>query len=307
MSGSSSATQIRLATDSDLASIYALARDSLSHDAFSTDLLAEKLFQNPRPEAYLWQTWLARRADRPVGFMQSAARLDGARAWIGLFAVDPTCRRQGIARALFEHTRARWPAGTPEAEVLAIPGNYFAPGLDPRYTEALAFLERLGFERFKDCVNLTADLSTRFETTAEEQRLATLGVSVRRASPDDHALLDAYFTDHFGADWRFEAGLAMRNDPPSLHLAFKADELIAFSAHSTQNREWGFFGPMGTAPAARGLGIGRVLLWHCLNDMRDAGHKTSVIPWVGPIAFYQQWARCRVERVFWRYRLTHDR
>ena len=37
--------------------------------------------------------------------------------------------------------------------------------------------------------------------------------------------------------------------------------------------------------------------------MRDAGHRTSVIPWVGPIAFYQQWCAARVERVFWRYRL----
>ena len=41
-----------------------------------------------------------------------------------------------------------------------------------------------------------------------------------------------------------------------------------------------------------------------LNDMRDAGHRTAVIPWVGPIAFYQQWAGCRVDRVFWRYRLA---
>ena len=116
--------------------------------------------------------------------------------------------------------------------------------------------------------------------------------------------MDAFFEENFGADWRFEVSLALENDPPGLHIALKDGRLIAFSAHSSQNREWGFFGPMGTVPAARGLGLGRVLLWHCLNDMRDAGHRTAVIPWVGPIAFYQQWAGCHVERVFWRYRLV---
>ena len=153
-------------------------------------------------------------------------------------------------------------------------------------------------------MNLIGDLSERFDTADEEQRLREAGIEVRRATPKDNTLLDAFFEKDFGAGWRLEVSLAMRNDPPALHLALRDDEIIAFSAHSTQNREWGFFGPMGTTPAARGLGLGRVLLWHCLNDMHDAGHPITVIPWVGPIAFYQQWAGCRVERVFWRYRLN---
>ena len=273
-------------------------------DSFSRELLAEKLFERRRPEEFSWDVYIAQHGSRLVGFLQSATRPAMNKAWVGLFAVDEALRRQGIASALLNHARAVWPVGTTEVEALAIPGNYLLPGLDPRYTEALCFLERCGFERFKDCVNLIADLSHAFETTAEQRRLAAAGIEVRRARAADEPLLDAYFEEQFGADWRFEASLAMRNDPPALHLALQDGRIIAFSAHSTQNREWGFFGPMGTAPAARGHGLGRVLLWHCLNDMRDAGHRTSVIPWVGPIAFYQQWAGCRVERVFWRYHLT---
>jgi predicted N-acetyltransferase YhbS len=304
MATESTAFTIRTAEAGDLPALYELARQAFVFDTFSRELLAEKLFEHRRPQEFSWHVYLAELRNRPVGFMQSVARPAARKAWIGLFAVDAAQRRHGIASGLFQHARAHWPADTEEVEVLAIPGNYFLPGLDPRYTEALAFLERLGFERFKDCVNLTADLFARFDTSGEEQRLAAAGIEIRRAAPDDNTLLDAFFAEHFGPDWRFEAGLAMSNSPPGLHLALRDGHIIAFSAHSSQNREWGFFGPMGTAPETRGLGLGRVLLWHCLNDMRDAGHRTAVIPWVGPIAFYQQWAGCRVDRVFWRYRLV---
>ncbi len=296
-------TQIRVAAPSDLRALYELARPALALDSFSVELLAEKLFEKRRPEQFSWHVYLAEVQKRPVGFMQSVVRPAARKAWIGLLAVDAQFRRCGVASALFERAKADWPADIEEVEALAIPGNYFVPGLDPRYTEALCFLERRGFERFKDCANLTAELTKRFGTSKEERRLAGEGIEIRRARPDDDPLLDGFFAEHFGEDWRFEAGLAMRNDPPTLHLALKNGRIIAFSAHSTQNKEWGFFGPMGTAPEARGHGLGRVLLWHCLNDMRDAGHRTSVIPWVGPIPFYRQWCGARVERVFWRYRM----
>lgn len=295
---------IRIAREDDLTALYELTKRSLPLDSFSPELLAEKLFTNLRPREFSATTFVAERDGRLLGMLQSVVRPAADKAWLGLFAVDAPARRQGVAAALYRHARATWPPNVAEIEVLALPGNYFSPGLDPRYTTALCFLERLGFERFGDCVNLRVELAQHFDTSAEQHRLAAEHIDVRRARRDDDPLLDAFFAEHFGDDWRFEAGLAMHNDPITLHLALKDGQLIAFSAHSTQNREWGFFGPMGTAPAARGLGVGRVLLRHCLNDMRAAGHSTAVIPWVGPIAFYQQWCRARVERVFWRYKLN---
>jgi GNAT superfamily N-acetyltransferase len=296
--------RIRPASPADLDVLHDLASAAMWLDDFSPALLAEKLFQNPRPEANRFEAYLAEQGDRPVGLMQSVLKPEDHKAWVGIFAVRADCRRRGIASALFERVLTAWKAaGIREAEALAIPGNYFNPGVDPRYTEGLCFLEGKGFQRFKDCVNLLARLDKRFDTRAEQDRLAESGIVVRRAGQDDGGLLDSFFAQDFGADWRLEAGLAMAVDPPALHLALEEGRIIGFSAHSTQNREWGFFGPMGTTPAARGHGIGRVLLWHCLNDMRDAGHATSVIPWVGPICFYSLNVPCRVDRVFWRYRL----
>ncbi len=295
---------IRIAERADLAPLHALACESLGYEQFSAELLAEKLFRNPRPERYAWDTLVAEAGGSAVGFLHAVNDAQARRAWVGMFAVSPTHRRQGIARRLFEHAFEDLTAPPTALEALAIPGNYFTPGLDPRYTAALCLLERLGFERFKDCVNMTVALDRAFETAPAEEALAVQGVTVRRARGDDAQLLDEYFSANFGDDWRYEAGLAFEANPVGLHLGLRDGQVIAFSAHSTQNREWGFFGPMGTSPKARGLGIGRVLLWHCLNDLRDAGHQTAIIPWVGPISFYHRWSGARVERVFWRLRRT---
>ncbi len=63
---------------------------------------------------------------------------------------------------------------------------------------------------------------------------------------------------------------------------------------------------MGTETDERDSGVGRVLLLSCLNDLFQAGHRTAIIPWVGPIAFYARHAGCTVQRVFWRLGLTLD-
>lgn len=291
------------ANPSDLNSLHALAASALTRDSFSIEQIAEKLFRNPCPQRFTYQTWIARDGDQVVGMMQMVHRPEDHRGWLGLFAVAGEFWRRGVATALWRHVEANFrDAGVTEVEALAIPGNYLLPGLDPGYTEGLCFLESQGFERFRDCANLIGVLDRPFDTRSDEDRLKSGGVTIRRAEVADDALLDAYFSEHFGLDWRMEVALALDNEPPGLHLALAGNRIIAFSAHSTQNREHGFFGPMGTAPEARGKGIGRVLLWRCLNDLRDAGHKTAVIPWVGPISFYFRHAGCRVDRVFWRYR-----
>jgi len=301
-------TTIETATARDLPALYQDACRAFRLDTFSIDLLEEKLFRNPSPALDDYRVMLAKDGEDVVGFMQTITRSMESKAWLGLFATVETHLRQKVATTLLKQAMKAWRgAGIQHVEALAMPGNYFTPGLDPRYTTALCFLEHHGFERFSDCANLIAPLDREFATAEDEQRLRNIGVTVRRASHEDDRLLDDFFNEQFGAAWRLEAALACAQDPPALHLALENDRIIAFSAHSSQNREWGFFGPMGTTPAARGKSIGRVLLRRCLNDLRAAGHRTSIIPWVGPIGFYAKHVNARVDRVFWRYRLTLNR
>ncbi|GJM26873.1 MAG: hypothetical protein DHS20C16_32880 [Phycisphaerae bacterium] len=299
----SSNRTIQTAEQGDLESIWTLLKDVLFLETFGPELIEEKLFTNPAPDRQAFETLVCHDGGQLVGVMQVVRRPADRKGWIGLFAVRADRQRAGIASELLDRSLEGLRGdGVEEVEALAIPGNYFTPGIDPRYTSGLCFLEKRGFQRFRDCVNMIGRLDDAFDTSTDTKRLEDAGLVIRRATANDGPLLDAYFSRDFGDDWRMEAGLALANDPPALHLALKDGAVIAFSAHSTQNREWGFFGPMGTSPETRGLGIGRLLLQLCLNDLRDAGHQTAVIPWVGPIPFYSHHAGCTVDRVFWRYR-----
>ena len=95
--------------------------------------------------------------------------------------------------------------------------------------------------------------------------------------------------------------MSFNSDPIAIHVALVAGEVQAFSGHNGNNIGMGWFGPMGTDPSLRGKGIGEVLLKRCLQDMKDWGLKTSIIPWVGPIGFYAHFANAVISRVFWRF------
>jgi len=59
----------------------------------------------------------------------------------------------------------------------------------------------------------------------------------------------------------------MTDNPPSVHIALNNGNLRAFSVHNGNNKEAGWFGPMGTHPDIRGIGVGKVLLKRRLLDM----------------------------------------
>jgi predicted N-acetyltransferase YhbS len=85
------------------------------------------------------------------------------------------------------------------------------------------------------------------------------------------------------------------------HVAVDAEgAILGFAAYGSSRASW--FGPMGTAPAVQGMGIGSVLLRRCLADQKAAGYDRVQIGWVGPLPFYSGAVGARVERVFLLYR-----
>jgi N-acetylglutamate synthase-like GNAT family acetyltransferase len=296
---------VRRAAPSDLRELHALAAGAMHLDSFSPDLLAQKLFFNPHPDRDEYETLLAEVDGCAVGMMQRVIRASEGKAWLGLFAVEAGRRRQGVARQMFERVRADCVKNQVQmVDTLTIPSNYLLPGIDPRYTPALCFVESQGFVQRAAKANMTAYLDRDFDTRAAEAELLRRGIEIRRAAPDDAELIERFFAKYFGEGWLAECRLSMKANPPGLHLALRDGEIIAFSAHSSMNQEWGNFGPMGTADEARGMGLGQVLLHRCMADLKAAGHKTSVIPWIGPYPFYSRFLNCHISRVFWQYRLT---
>ncbi len=125
-------------------------------------------------------------------------------------------------------------------------------------------------------------------------RLASAGVALRSAPPGERSEVIAFVREHWNDAWAWEVAQAA-----GCHYATRQGEILGFAAWGARPR---WFGPMGTAEAARGLGVGGVLLRRCLEEQAAAGQRSTQIGWVGPVRFYAKTVGARVERVFWLYR-----
>ena len=228
------------------------------------------------------------------------------RAHLDLLAVSPGVRRRGVGRALVrELIRRAREDGRGELVVAGNPPWYCWPGVDVRYTPAICLFQSEGFERADQMMNMAAVLRGRGElldTTDDEARLAASGVGVRRLEHDDVESIRPWLAG-WGGHWEAEALGALRHDPVRCHVAHDRDGAwLGFAA-------WGVnapsaFGPMGTDPASRGLGIGSVLLRRCLADQYVDRYDRAEIGWVGPYPFYSKVVGAYIDRIFWSFRLS---
>ncbi|MFF4775959.1 GNAT family N-acetyltransferase [Microtetraspora fusca] len=279
----------------DVAALGELAAAALTFDAAEAPRLVARLAAPPADRRW---TALAT-PDLDAAVITSVSTRAPSIGHIDLLAVDPGARGAGRGRALVEAAQ-EWlrGEGVTTVRVAGNPPCYAWPGIDVRYTAAACLFESLGYEREQVAWNMTADLSTAAcdeRALADDvERLAGKGVAVLAAGPGERAAVGAFVREEWNESWAWEAEQAT-----GCHYASRDGEIIGFAA-------WGarpaWFGPMGTAPAARGLGVGGVLLRRCLAEMRAAGLASAQISWVGPLRFYSGVVGARAERVFWLYR-----
>ncbi|MEO0557686.1 MAG: GNAT family N-acetyltransferase, partial [Bacteroidota bacterium] len=290
----------------DAPALLDLWNQSAPFDPLTPDLLHEKVWADPHFDAELA---LVAEADRQlVGF--GMARLwrtpDVLRGTIKLLCVAPDRRREGLGGQILRQLEAGLAArGADVIRIAEAAPNYLTPGIDVRYTPGWLFVQKHDYQQIGEAVNMDVDLSQSFDTTEAERQLEANGVSVRRAGESDQETVRAFLQEHWPA-WIPEIDGTFAQTPVSLHLAFRAGEMLGFSAYDANNVGTGWFGPMGTAEAARGLGIGGVLCLRCLADMKAQGHTRSTIPWVAPVGFYAHYADAHVSRVFHRFEKALD-
>ncbi|WP_442791423.1 GNAT family N-acetyltransferase [Micromonospora sp. NBC_01813] len=257
----------------------------------------------------------------------SLAHRDPSIGHLDLIAVHPDFRRRGLGRALIGRAESALASlGVSEVLLAGNPPYYAWPGVDVRYTPAVCLAMALGYRQDRTAWNMTADLASAEspalrDTDAAERRLAAAGITVRRATPGDVPALVEFAQSTFGDAWAAEVAQSVGPAGAGCHLAVREPdsavrepdsavaatvatssapvEVLGFAAYGSSRPSW--FGPMGTAPTAEGLGIGATLLRRCLRDQRAAGHDRVEIGWVGPVPFYASAAAARIERVFFLY------
>jgi mycothiol synthase len=233
--------------------------------------------------------------DSGVGFGSINDR-DPRVGHVELLAVDPGARQSGVGRALIGALEQRLAdLGAEEIRLAANPPCYVWPGIDVRYTAAVCAAQRLGYELTNTGWNMTVNLSTVELVAADEERLATAGIEVRPADPSAVPWVRATWHD----GWAWELTQSIERPDAGAYVAWRDGEPLGFAAYGGNRPSW--FGPMGTAPAAEGLGVGRVLLRRCLADQRASGLAQAQIAWAGPLGFYSRAVGARVERIFWMY------
>lgn len=278
-------------------------RINMKYDIMPDFLFKEKTFDDPDfdPEMAL----LVKENNEIIAFMMGVIRNYkklGKIGYIKLMAVKSSERRKGIATRLYKILEEKFIKEECEkVRIYESHPNYFQPGIDPMYTEAICFAERLGFKKFNDTSNMICNLvGQNFDTSKDEENLLKNGITIKRAEKEDYEKTIKFINENFEL-WENEVNMAFKNNPISIHIAIYQDRVVGFSAYDTNNLNTGWFGPMGTSPEMRGKNIGSVLLKRCLKDQQAQGHQFAIIPWVGPIPFYSHYCGARVQRVFWRY------
>lgn len=291
-----------------------LCRISMQLDNMTSFLLREKTFGDPDYDPKLTLLAFNSGNEAPVGFIEgvirsfrSDTRGSGKNkkkktGYVKLLCVHPDERRKGIAAGLYKRIEKKFKKeGLKRVRVYDSAPNYFMPGVDPMYTEAVCFFAGNGFTKIDDTCNLSADLKDKsFSTENAEKKLLRKNIIIKRAEINEKKEIISWLQKKFPW-WIPEVSESFNNDPVTLFIAKHNGKTRAFSAHEVNNKGSGWFGPMGTDKSLRGYGVGDVLLKKSLQDMKDFGFSKAVIPWVGPIQFYMKSVNSKIERVFWRY------
>lgn len=279
---------IRPYRGADEVALLALWNATLTHDPITASIFHTQVLLDPNFEPA--RLLVAEMTGELVGFVLALARqvpyydvgLEPERAWITAFGVHPAYQRQGIGRALFRATQAQL-VGRQIMIAPYIP-HYFTPGVDgAAYPAVLPFLQALGFEVQAEALAMQADLNGFTlppEVTALERRFAAAGLGVRPIMSADLPALKAFLVGEFGWDWfRFAAEylqvlLGPGSDELGAWVVVQGTQVVGYCQHRRER-----FGPFGVATALRGQGLGRVLLYHTLAQMRAQGFHEAWFLW----------------------------
>ncbi|HAL55541.1 MAG TPA: hypothetical protein DCP63_03415 [Bacteroidetes bacterium] len=224
-----------------------------------------------------------------VGFLLSLSRrypyfdvgLEHGRGWITVLFVHPEWRRRGIADGMVEKAEFFLAQeGVKEIHISDYTPNYFIPGVDlDAYADGHQFLRARGYQKLQNVYsmgrslvdfNIPDDMKDRF------RQLEIAGFSVDVFHPPYTLRLLEFLRKNYPGDL-FRVALERLKENPEcdeILVALKEEEIIGFS-HFMDER----FGPFGIDEAYGGRGLGPMLYYHTVEQMRKKGKHNLWLAW----------------------------
>lgn len=218
----------------------------------------------------------------------SGSDLELDNGWITAFFVDPNYRGRGIARAMFDAAEAFFRTRSRQHVFFSsYAPNYFVPGIDAeRYPQGKTFLERRGFRVLYSAVAMDRNL-VGYEAP---QDVIDLEVVRRQEGYVFEPLSTRYITQlvafndrEFHSDWARAVREAISRGVPlrQIQIVHRAGQILGFCMYGGYDNVQERFGPFGVDDAQRGTGLGKILLYKCLTQMKASGLHGAWFLWTG--------------------------
>lgn len=287
--------------------IYSLCKflnANLQYDKFTPNTLKQKIFDDPRFDNSL--IFSIKDGNKFIGFIHGVKGLKNSTkvGWIKMITVDKSYRNMGFGKNLLCSVEEKFLiSGVKQVRVMDSAPNYYQPGLDPRYTDAVVFFMNNGYKRDGENISLQTNLRdlSFIIPRALVKRINSEGITIKRARKNEHyAKLKKFILKNFPL-WEHEVELGLKCSPERVFIATSSDgEIVGFSCYEIFQ---GNFGPIGVEKQYRKLGIGKILLLKSLMEQRKLGRKIVIIPWVSMdnLGFYLRNCNATVSRVFWTF------
>lgn len=214
--------------------------------------------------------------------------------WVKNLVADPGFSgvewRNVLSKLLREFEEIARGRGKRNVILYAYPPYYFMPGINILYEDYLELFESHGYVKKEETVNYEVDLAQFYyprRVARIENRLVSEGIVFRRGREEEAEKVSRWIGKTFDSPfWRLESLYAFKNSPPTIWLAEQGGEFIGFSVYLRMGRNE--FGPIGVDPNRRRSGVGTVLLFKALHNLKQLGFRYAVIPWTSHLFFYSQ-------------------